>query len=90
MKKIYLDNGATTQVAPEVVKIMKKYLSESYGNSSSLHKLGREANKKVEEARKIIADSINAEPNEIIHLYHDISFLIFPDFVLFQFHCFHV
>ncbi|MBS3141634.1 cysteine desulfurase [Candidatus Woesearchaeota archaeon] len=66
MKRIYMDNGATTKVAPEVAKVMKKYFSDSYGNSSSLHKLGRDANKKIEEARKIIADSINAEPNEII------------------------
>lgn len=66
MIKAYLDNGATTKTDPEVIKVMQKFFSEKYGNASSLHELGRDARKAVEDARKTIARSINAEPEEII------------------------
>jgi cysteine desulfurase len=65
-KTIYLDNGATTMLAKEVVKEMLHHLSKSYGNASSLHALGREANRALENSRLIIAKKINAEPDEII------------------------
>ncbi len=64
--KVYLDNGATTKVAPEVLKEMIPYFSEKYGNSSSLHKFGKEAKKAIEQARATIAKQINADPAEII------------------------
>jgi cysteine desulfurase len=66
MKKIYLDNAATTRTDGEVVKAMMPYFSEKYGNPSSLHSFGKEAREEVEEARKKIAKAINAEPGEII------------------------
>jgi cysteine desulfurase len=66
MKTIYLDNGATTKVDPEVVKAMDKFHLESYGNASSVHHKGQEAKRALEESRKIIARSIQAKPKEII------------------------
>ncbi|MCK5235241.1 MAG: cysteine desulfurase, partial [Candidatus Aenigmarchaeota archaeon] len=65
-KTIYLDNSATTQVHPEVKDAIQPYLSEKYGNPSSIHHKGQEAKKAVEDARKKVADLINAEPEEII------------------------
>ncbi|MBN1644499.1 cysteine desulfurase [Candidatus Woesearchaeota archaeon] len=66
MKKVYLDNAATTKMADEVVKAMNPYFSDKFGNASCLHSFGQEARDAVENARKIIADKINAEPEEII------------------------
>lgn len=65
-KTIYLDNAATTPVADEVIKVILPYLSEKYGNASSLHSFGREARDAIEKAREKIAKSINAETEEII------------------------
>ncbi len=62
---IYLDNCATTKPRKEVIDIMVKALSEDFGNPSSLHSLGFEVEKKIEEARKSIAKLINASVNEI-------------------------
>lgn len=65
MKTIYLDNAATTPVAPEVMKAMKPYFSERHGNASSLHHKGQEAKMALDEAREIIAKSIGAKFDEI-------------------------
>ena len=65
MKNVYLDNGATTAVDPEVVKAMLPYFTEEYGNASSIHKLGRNAKNAIEQAREHIAKSINAKPSDI-------------------------
>lgn len=62
---IYLDNSATTSVLPEVVNEMLPYFTEFYGNSSSLHSAGLNANKGVNLARKRVATAINTEENEI-------------------------
>lgn len=66
MKKVYLDNGATTMVDPKVVQAMMPYFSEKFGNASSVHSLGQEAKMALEESREIIARSIKAKTNEII------------------------
>ncbi len=65
-KLIYLDNGSTTKVDPEVTKAMIPYFEEEYGNASTIHTLGVKAKQSLENSRKIIAESINANPEEII------------------------
>jgi len=65
-KTIYLDNAATTPIDEKVLKTMLPYFTEKYGNASSLHYLGQEARRAIEEARSTIARSINAKYNEII------------------------
>ena len=65
MKTVYLDNGATTKVDPEVVKAMSPYFIEKYGNASSTHHKGQEVKMAMEEARHVIAKSIGAKDNEI-------------------------
>lgn len=62
---IYLDNAATTRIDNTVFAEMLPYLKEQYGNPSSLYSLGRTAHKAIETARKRIAKTINAEPNQI-------------------------
>jgi len=64
--KAYLDNGATTQVAKEVIKTMQKVMTNHFGNPSSLHTFGEEAKQELEKAREIIAKKLNADPSEII------------------------
>ncbi|MGA9993955.1 MAG: cysteine desulfurase NifS [Pyrinomonadaceae bacterium] len=64
---IYLDNNATTQVAPEVFEAMRPYLEELYGNPSSAHTFGREMKKAVERAREQVAQLLGAsEASEIV------------------------
>ena len=63
---IYLDNNATTRVAPEVLDAMKPYLGEFFGNPASAHALGREMKRAVEQAREQVASLIGAaNANEI-------------------------
>ncbi|VVC02941.1 Cysteine desulfurase IscS 2 [Candidatus Burarchaeum australiense] len=64
--KVYMDNGATTRVLPEVVRAMLPYFGEKYGNASSLHYMGLEAEEALEKGRRTIAKCINAEPEEIV------------------------
>ncbi len=64
---IYLDNNATTRVAPEVLEAMQPYLSEYFGNPSSAHALGREMKRAVEKSREQVASLIGAaETSEIV------------------------
>jgi len=63
--KVYLDNSATTQVDPMVFEAMTPYLTEIYGNPSSIHAHGREARATVERCRKTIAGFLNTSPSEI-------------------------
>lgn len=65
MKKIYLDNSATTRLDDDVLAKMMPYLQEEYGNASSIYSLGRSARKALEEARRVVASLINCNPNEI-------------------------
>jgi cysteine desulfurase len=65
-KQVYLDNAATTPVDSEVLKAMLPYLKEKFGNPSSIHSLGQEAKEAMENARKQVANLINASPDEII------------------------
>jgi cysteine desulfurase len=67
MNVIYLDNNATTKVAPEVVDAMLPYLSEYYGNPSSMHSFGGDVAAEIKQARENIANLIGAQsPDEII------------------------
>ena len=65
-RTIYLDHAATTPVAPEVLTAMQPYFSEFYGNPSSIHRVGRQANVALEQARRTIAEGIGATPTELI------------------------
>ena len=62
----YLDNNATTRVAPEVRDVMAPFFCDLYGNPSSMHAFGGEVSKFVASAREEVARFINAEPDEII------------------------
>lgn len=66
MKEVYLDNSATTRPLPEVVEAMVASLTDNYGNPSSLHNKGLEAEKILKEARRKIADKLAVLPEEII------------------------
>jgi cysteine desulfurase len=64
---IYLDNNATTQVAPEVFAAMRPFLTELYGNPSSAHAFGRRMRAAVEDAREHVAELLGAgDPSEIV------------------------
>ena len=62
----YFDNAATTKIKPEVLREMMPYLTEEYGNPSSLYSIGRNAKKAIDNAREKVADLIKCEKNEII------------------------
>lgn len=66
MKKVYLDNAATTQIREEVVSKMADVMKETYGNPSSIHSFGRSAKALVERARKTVAGYLKVAPSEII------------------------
>jgi cysteine desulfurase len=66
MKVIYVDNNATTMVAPEVLDAMLPYFSTYYGNPSSMHSFGGEVAAKISTARENVARLIGAQPDEII------------------------
>lgn len=65
MDKIYFDNAATTPIHPKVKEKILPYLSDYFGNPSSIHSYGRIIRVAIEEAREIIADFINADASEI-------------------------
>lgn len=66
MKKVYLDNAATTQMREEVVAKMLQVMGETYGNPSSTHTFGRSAKSLIEQARKTVAKQLKATPSEIV------------------------
>ena len=65
MERIYMDNAATTRVTQPVMEAMQPYFGEIYGNPMSVHSFGRESRKAVENARRQVAQALNAQPNEI-------------------------
>lgn len=68
IKSVYADNAATTSLSKEALDAMMPYLTEHYGNPSSLYKLGTVTRKAVEQARETVAECINANPKEIFFL----------------------
>ena len=66
MDRIYLDHNATTPVDPRVLEAMRPYLTEAFGNPSSLHWFGQQARAALDEARGQVAALIGASPNEIV------------------------
>lgn len=66
MDRVYLDHAATTPLDPEVLSAMEPYLTEHYGNASSVHQLGRKARVAMEESRERVAACLGAEPSEIV------------------------
>jgi len=63
--KVYLDNAATTRLDPAVLEEMLPYLTEHYGNPSSIHSYGRKAKSAIEKTRKVVAKYLNASTSEI-------------------------
>src|SRR4030042_5430216 len=66
MKRIYLDYAATTPVHPEVQKAILPFFDEHYGNPASLHFHGQKAREAIENARRSIAQTLGAKPEELI------------------------
>lgn len=64
-KKIYLDNAATTPIDPQVLEVMMPYLTDFFGNPSSIHAHGRKVKSAIENARKSVAALLNTSPGEI-------------------------
>lgn len=65
-RRIYIDNSATTPVDPKVLEAMMPYLTEKFGNASSIHYFGQETRAAVDKARQQTAALINARPNEVV------------------------
>ncbi len=65
-RRVYLDNSATTPIDREVVEAMLPFLTEKFGNASSIHFFGQEARGAVDKARHQVAEIINTRPNEIV------------------------
>lgn len=66
MKNIYLDYNATTPIDPRVLEEMMPYLSENYGNPSSIHSFGRKGKEALDKAREQVSQLISASPKEIV------------------------
>jgi cysteine desulfurase len=66
MRRVYLDNNATTPVLPEVFEAMRPFYLEQFGNASSIHHYGQHARAAVERARALVAALVNARPAEIV------------------------
>src|SRR5277367_2151027 len=66
MRRVYLDNNATTPVQPEVFEAMRPYFSEHFGNASSIHHHGQETRGAVERAREAVAELIGCRSSEIV------------------------
>src|SRR6478735_7219292 len=65
MHRIYFDNAATTPLDPEVLEAMMPYLTEKFGNPSSIYSYGRETKMAIEASRKSVAKILGCKPAEI-------------------------
>lgn len=65
LRRVYLDHAATTPLRKEVFEAMVPYLTDKFGNPSSIHWFGREIRKDLDEARERVAKALNADPREI-------------------------
>ena len=63
---VYVDNAATTKIKPEVLDKMMPYLTEFYGNPSSIYSIANESKKAIDKAREKVAKAIHADPKEIV------------------------
>jgi len=66
MRRVYLDNNATTPVLPEVLEAMRPYFAERFGNASSIHHHGQETRAAVERARESVAALFGCRPSEVV------------------------
>src|SRR6202521_3806257 len=66
MRRVYLDNNATTPMLPEVLEAMRPYFAERFGNASSIHHHGQETRAAVERARESVASLLGCRASEII------------------------
>ena len=66
MRRVYLDNNATTPVLPEVLAVMQPYFTEHFGNASSIHHHGQETRAAVERARESVAALLGCRPSEVV------------------------
>src|SRR2546430_3572930 len=66
MRRVYLDNNATTPVLPEVLEAMRPYFGEHFGNASSIHHHGQETRAAVERARESVAALLGCRPAEVV------------------------
>src|SRR5579863_4767343 len=66
MRRVYLDNNATTPVLPEVLEAMRPYFTERFGNASSIHHHGQETRAAIENARESVAQLLGCSASEII------------------------
>src|SRR3984957_6200208 len=65
MERIYFENPATPGLDPQVLEVMMPYLTEKFGNPSSIYSYGRESRLAIESARKSVAKILNAHPAEV-------------------------
>ena len=66
MRRVYLDNNATTPVLPEVLGAMRPYFGEHFGNASSIHHHGQETRAAVERARESVAALLGCRASEVV------------------------
>ena len=66
MRRVYLDNNATTPVLPDVFEAMRPYFAERFGNASSIHAHGQETRAAVENARQSVAELLGCRPSEVV------------------------
>ena len=66
MRRVYLDNNATTPVLPEILEAMRPYFGDHFGNASSIHHHGQETRAAVERARESVAQLVGCRPSEIV------------------------